>query len=330
MAMLGALLAVIPKERIFCLHVDHGLRPEQESGGDADLVAQFCKKADTHCVIVSIPPGKIEAYGRRKGIGIEAAARHFRHKALNNHAEKLGAGKSVRILIAHTKNDALELALMRVLRGAGPAGLAFMPESRGKILRPLLSLSRSEIITYLKEKNIPFREDSTNTDERFLRNRIRHRLMPFLDECFPAWKQGLTGMAKTQSIMAEFLKEETQKRICWEQTDRGLETCVKNFFLQSLIIREEALYSGINLLILAKNSHSIIPKRSVIRRFCEGSVKAVDLGKIYIKIKDKKVRVVPKKKEFFEKGSVMLIKERGNYTFNGLSIKIEHGGMYNV
>jgi tRNA(Ile)-lysidine synthase len=205
MAMLAALCAVISKDRIFCLHVEHGLRPAQESQGDAEHVRNFCEKNGINCRVESVAPGRIEAFARSRGTGIEAAARHFRRKLLFRHAVRLDreSGGKTRILTAHTKDDALELSLMRVLRGAGPAGLAAMPVSRGRILRPMLDISRADVIMYLTEKKILWREDSTNTDEKFLRNRIRGRLIPFLNESFPEWKNGLCALAATQSLIAE-------------------------------------------------------------------------------------------------------------------------------
>jgi len=74
MAMLAALCAVAQKEDVFCLHVEHGLRPAEESSGDAEFVRDFCEKRGINCRIVSIPPGKIASFARRKGTGLEAAA----------------------------------------------------------------------------------------------------------------------------------------------------------------------------------------------------------------------------------------------------------------
>jgi tRNA(Ile)-lysidine synthase len=249
MALLAALCIVVPVERLFCLHVEHGLRAE-ESKGDAEFVRDFCEKNKVNCRIMSIPPGKVTTLAKRRGIGLEAAARFYRHRALFREAARLDCqGEKTRILIGHTKDDMLELALMRILRGAGPAGLAIMPQNRGRILRPLLSLSRGDIIAYLKEKKLPWREDSTNTGDIFLRNRIRHRLIPLLSEFFPAWKKGITGMAETQSLASAFIAEEAAQRIAWKREKRTLVTDAGIFFAQSEIVREEALFQGINLFL---------------------------------------------------------------------------------
>jgi len=333
MAMLAALCAVISKDRIFCLHVEHGLRPAQESQGDAEHVRAFCEKNGINCIVESVAPGRIEAFARRKGTGIEAAARHFRRKLLFRHAARLDreSGGKTRILTAHTKDDALELALMRVLRGAGPAGLAAMPVSRGRILRPMLDISRADVIGYLTEKKIPWREDSTNTDEKFLRNRVRGRLIPLLNESFPEWKNGLCALAATQSLIAEYFSKNAQKSVTWERSASraagGLVTDEENFFSVSEIIREEAVFYGIDKLASQGEefqAHSI--KRSVIRHFCSGSVNAADLGPLTLKREDGKVALSPKNRDFSESSFSLLIKEPGLYNLNNISIEVRPAG----
>jgi tRNA(Ile)-lysidine synthase len=325
MAMLAALSVLIPKERLFCLHVEHGLRSSEESLGDAEFVRDFCEKHKINCRVESVPQGKIVSFARRKGTGIEAAARFFRRRALLSEARRIGL--KVFILTAHTQDDMLETVLMRVLRGAGPAGLAAMPVKTGQFIRPLLSMSRAGIIDYLKEKNIPWREDSTNKDEKFFRNKVRCTLVPLLNESFPDWKKGLAAMAQTQSLAAEFFHRKAKRHIIWEQQTGDLVTDAENFFTQKRIIREEALFQGIDSFPRVRERsrlHSI--KRSVIRRFCEGSVKASHLGLLDVKQKDGKVILSAKKKDFSESGFSLLIKEPGLYNLNNIAIEVRPTG----
>jgi len=358
MAMLAALSTL--NVRFSVLHVEHGLRPSEESNGDAGFVRAFCGQRGIECLVKHISPGKITAFAQRKRIGIEAAARHFRHKALRANAALLG--ENVRVLIAHTFDDALELALMRVLRGCGPAGLAAMPRTSGSenreqltmnreqritgcsIVRPLLSLSRSDVIDYLRAKNISWREDATNTDEKFFRNKIRRRLIPLLDEAFLSWRTGISAMARTQSFAADFIAQEARSRVIWEeflprtitrtfgtnqheQEERSvkkisfsstpcLSTDAGNFFSQHQIIREEAVFLAIDELF--KKAHSVFTaqtqrsvKRAVVRKFCasdgENSVKAADLGYVTIRNEKNMIVISRKKKEFFERGVSRLI-----------------------
>jgi tRNA(Ile)-lysidine synthase len=135
-----------------------------------------------------------------------------------------------------------------------------MPASRDCFLRPLLALDRAAVLRYLAEKNIPWREDSTNTDTRFLRNRIRHRLIPLLNESFPRWRRGLSVLAETQSLAAAFISGEAGRRVCWTACPGGsLYTDAGIFFAQPLIIREEALFQGIDHLPVSRDRGSENP-----------------------------------------------------------------------
>jgi len=316
MALLAALHALrsghlIGKDMLFCLHVEHGLRPAEESQGDAKFVLEFCKSNGIECHIENIPPGKIAAFARRKKIGIEAAARFFRHRAFSKEANRLG--DKTLILLAHTKNDLLETALMRILRGAGCAGLAAMPVKRGRLLRPLLKMTRADVIEYLKTKNISWREDSTNIDEKYLRNRIRRALIPLLNRSFPSWESGIFGLAETQSFTAAFIAGEADKRIKWQEIARNANslvsvfTEVKNFFSQEQIIREEAVFQAIDELLKNKKNPRPI-KRSVVRRFCAGTVNAADLGPVKIKREGERIILSRSQKEYFESGLSRLIR----------------------
>ena len=288
-AMLAALAAVKGRAvhgtasdfALRCIHIEHGIRPADESRGDAAFVRSLCEKLDVPCRVVSIAPGKIAAAAKDRGIGIEAAARHYRHRAWFREAARLEARRPeavpTRVLTAHTADDMRETVLMRILRGAGPSGLAAMPVSHGRILRPLIALSRCDVLNYLNEKNISWREDSTNTDIHFFRNRVRRCLIPLLEESFPQWQGGIAALGETQSLVADFIQSEAASRIQWQPAPHSLYTDTENFFAQPPIIREEALFQGIDqLLPAARTSHTI--RRKNIHRFCKGGITAIDLG----------------------------------------------------
>jgi len=361
MAMLAALCAFRQKETIFCLHVNHSLRPV-ESAADAEFVAAFCEAQGIQCRVVDIPPGKIARFAKRRGTGIEAAARFFRRRALLKEAAQQGG--NALILTAHTKDDLLETALMRILRGAGPSGLATMPVKKSVFLRPLLSLTRADVVAYLKAKNIPWREDSTNTDEKFLRNRIRRRLVPLLNDSFPSWKSGVAGMAETQSFTAEFIGSEAKSRVIWAVSSEQLEvrsdqlavssedrckqstlvgnnlrsqtslsspqspvpisflsTDAQNFFAQPQIIREEALFLAIDRLLSGREGCAV--RRAVVRRFCAGNLAVADLGPLVVRRLGGEVVLAVKKNKCFESGFSLLIKEPGLYNLKRISIEVQ-------
>jgi len=334
MALLASLCS-LSKQSIFnykfsVLHVEHGIRPSKESKGDAEFVRAFCKENTNGvgripCRITHIPPGKIAAYAKRKGIGIEAAARHFRYKALLKTAQILASdlsGKTcICILTAHTKDDVLELALMRVLRGCGPAGLAAMTvkkeqkiknkdqsENKIFIFRPMLDITRSDVIAYLTAKGISWREDATNSDEQFLRNRVRRKLIPLLNDTFPFWRKGVSAMAQTQSLAADFIAQEAENRIKWDTyLENSLCANAAVFFAQPQIIREEALFQAADELLKKVKTLRTI-KRAAARRFCEGVVTASDLGAVRVRRKGESIILSCGKGDFFEKGVSRLIR----------------------
>jgi tRNA(Ile)-lysidine synthase len=263
--------------------------------------------------------------GRRRGIGTEAAARHFRYRVLIKEALRLGAGA---IVTAHTADDNLELCLMRILRGSGPGGLGRMPASRsitaGKgagtllILRPLLGLYRGDVESYLGSLGLSWRSDATNSDERFLRNRIRAKLVPLLDKEFPGWRRGLEALGDTQSLAAGFIREEARRRLVWEWPAGGeLRSGGDGFFDQPLIIREEALFQGLNIFQSPRSGAPV--KRRNLRRFAGGEIQDLDLGFCRIRAGRTEGRVSIFRREGGEAGFSLLIKGPGLYKLKGVA-----------
>ena len=123
-----------------------------------------------------------------QGDGLEAAARTARYDFLRATAERLGARF---VAVAHTADDQIETVLHRLIRGTGVAGLAGMPRVRPlsptvSLVRPLLGVSRQDVLTYLQQVGQDFRTDASNADSRFTRNRLRHQLLPLLRSEFNA------------------------------------------------------------------------------------------------------------------------------------------------
>jgi tRNA(Ile)-lysidine synthase len=262
-------------------------------------------------------------------MGLEAAARLYRHRIFRREARRTGAAA---VLIAHTRGDLLETVLMRCFRGSGPRGLAAMPQRTAgptPIVRPLLSLSRVDVLKYLELKKIPFRTDSTNQDDRFLRNKVRNRLIPVLEGLFPYWARGIESLGITQSLAASFIEAEAERRIVWETAGQDLRTDAASFFAQPLIIREEALFQGID-----RRRDLFQARRAGIRRFCAGEKKAVDLGSAADPGGAKTLRVkedggfiiLSRAEEEGEEGFSLLIKEPGLYTLKGISIEVKEPG----
>lgn len=313
---------------LHCVHVEHGLRPPDESRGDAEAVEALCARLEVPCRVISVAQGRIAAFARSSGSGIEAAARHFRMRALYREARRVGADWA---LTAHTMDDALENLLMRIFRGSGPAGLCLMPCERkfgclrGGLLRPILGLGRQNVLDYLNDNQLPYRTDSSNADIRFLRNRVRHRLIPLLDSSFPSWRPSLTALAETQSLVAEFLASETAKRLPWEScparesgffmkgSGAALRLREDAFLNAPQILREEAIFAGIDA--LAARWQGRPPRRSSVRR-ASARIGRWDLGPVRLCRQGAFIGMVPARRPC-ERGFALLIKGPGFYTLNG-------------
>ena len=329
-AMLIALAALRPKLGfiLHCLHVDHGIRSAAESRGDREFVEELCKQREVPCRTAVIPRGRI-LYGAKKlGLGLEAAARIYRRRAWNREARRIGAAA---VLTAHTRDDLLETVLMRVLRGSGPAGLAAMPLRRGRMLRPLLELNRAGVLQYLADKGVSYRTDQSNGDNRFLRNLIRNRLTPFLDEWFPRWRTGLYSLAETQRLAADFLAAEAEGGISWEEVPGGggIQTGAEIFFALPPILREEALFQGIDRLAAGllgersgKGENPAPVKRSNLRAFSRGDCPALDLGFCRIRKTPSRVILSPGDNRTREAGFSLLIKAPGLYKLKGVTLEL--------
>ena len=328
-AMLAA-LAVLQKEAgygLHCIHVEHGLRPAEESCGDALAVKALCEKLKVPCTIVSIPRGKIALFASRNRLGIQAAARFFRHRAFKREAKRVKADK---ILVGHTRDDLLETILMRLLRGAGPAGLAPMPRERGRITRPILDFSRQEVLEYLEKKGIPYRTDASNADTRYLRSRTRLRLVPLLNEFFPGWQTSLLSLAETQNRIAEFLSEEACKRLPWQEKAGGLWLAEDVFRSSPSILREEAVFSAVNLLAdgnsVRKNRKlDKAPRRSTVRKAVDqgNSMSAYDLGPVRLTKHNGFINIIAAEKSPAERSFSFLVKKTGSYVFNRIKLQVE-------
>ncbi|MDR1400659.1 MAG: tRNA lysidine(34) synthetase TilS [Treponema sp.] len=317
-AMLAALVSLRESAgfQLYCLHIEHGIRSMDESEGDALAVKALCERLAVPCCVVSIKPGHIVAAAKHWGNGIEAAARHFRTQAWQREARRIEAA---RVLVAHTQDDLLETALMRILRGVGPAGLAAMPREKGLVLRPLLELTRRDVLAYLEERGLPYQSDSSNGDIRYLRNRIRHKLIPCLDAFFPQWRSAVPHLSETQGLVAELLANEA-RGVNWERlNDERLRTAAPAFFALPLLLREEALFQAIDTLTENKPGVGQPVKRANLRRFSEGSLRAMDAGLIRLEKRadgiDISLSSYNRKK--YDEGFALVIREPGRYTLSG-------------
>lgn len=173
-------------------HLDHRLR------GDASTAdAAFCRELAARLGIPAVI-GEADVAGRavEEGVSIEVAGRVARHEFL---AGTLTALNGDRVALAHTLDDQAETVLLRLVRGAGPAGLAGIPPVRGHLVRPLLTITRQQLRQYLSERGEPWCEDATNADCAYPRNRMRHEVLPLLRAHFN--RRADAALARTAEIL---------------------------------------------------------------------------------------------------------------------------------
>jgi tRNA(Ile)-lysidine synthase len=222
MALLHALAILRPKlgHALVAHGVDHGLRVEAK--GELDLAERVARELDV--------PFARTRLALRAGGNLQARARAARYLALRAAATKAGARA---IATAHHADDRAETVLLRLLRGAGPAGLAVLPprEDDGPaaplpLVRPFLQARRADIDAHLIRHDVPYATDPSNRDPRFLRVRIRHELMPLLVTMSPAIVTHLCALAdqlragpdplsglprSTRDALAKIARERTEK-----------------------------------------------------------------------------------------------------------------------
>jgi tRNA(Ile)-lysidine synthase len=182
------------KISLSAIYVDHRLRPD-ETPFEADFCKKICNALNIPLLSKSID---VLTFAQKEGINKQEAARELRYRAFHEAADELKADK---IALGHNRDDQAETVLIRLIRGSGPTGLSAIPPVRGKIIRPLIEIQRMEIEDFLDKKNIPFVVDSSNLTDRYLRNKLRHVIMPELKKINPA-------VSKTISRTSDIFRDE--------------------------------------------------------------------------------------------------------------------------
>lgn len=190
---LADLLAGSGRCRLIVWHLDHGLRPS--SAAEAEAVVRLAGRLGVEAVVERIDV----AAEAGRGEGIEAAGRRVRYARLTALCLARGA---IAACTAHHRDDQAETVLMQVLRGCGPSGPPGIPAERPlapgiRLLRPLLSASRSALRAHCQRRGLPWSEDSSNADVRWRRNFIRHAVLAGWEERFPGISADLAGLAGT-------------------------------------------------------------------------------------------------------------------------------------
>lgn len=222
-------------------HFHHGIRGEE---AEEDL--RFCREL---CCRLSVPffeeRGDVPAFAKKKGLSLENAARILRYDFLRRVAKSWGADA---IATGHHREDQSETLLLHLIRGSGLSGLCAMAYRREEIVRPLLKVSREEILSYLEGQKQPYRTDSTNLSDEADRNRIRHEVLPAMQMINP---QAVAHITQTASLLREeedfleHLAQEAETRCQSSRSALSREPAVlQKRVLRRLLRRYTADYTG--------------------------------------------------------------------------------------
>lgn len=210
------LMGRVEKERILLAHVNHMLRGD-EADRDQAAAVSFAREHGLRIEVLRADVGRL---ARERGIGEEECGREVRYGFFS----KLAKAENDRILTAHNADDNAETILFNLCRGTGPDGLCGIPRQRGKILRPLLGVSRAEIEEYCREQGLSYVTDSSNLSDSYTRNRLRHQVLPVLKELNPRFTEAAAGTAGLLSEDREYLMDKARRLLKRAENMWGLET----------------------------------------------------------------------------------------------------------
>ncbi len=254
---------------LFVAHLNH-LARGKESDEDAEFVRKEADKLSLPFFTEEVDVAKEKP---RLKTSFQESARILRYRFLE---KILLSIKGNKIAVGHTADDQVETVLINLLRGAGLRGLAGIPKSRGSVIRPILECTRAELELFLKERNLPHRTDSSNNEKKYLRNKIRHDLIPFLKTFNSDISKNLTNMAEVVRDDDDWISEKTRELYSQLVTTQngmpGLCFNISQFQKQPLamkrrLIREALYQSGKNL-----RAVTALHVRQILNLFAHGKV----------------------------------------------------------
>lgn len=240
-SLLHILSLLFPDSKRIAVYIDHCLRPH-ETQAELSLVKKQAELCQAQFVSIRVDVPKRQ---KKHHCSLEEAARTLRYRALEEVRVKVHATV---IALGHTADDQAEELLLRLIRGCGSTGLSGMACKNGYLIRPLLQETKEQLILFLQGQDIPFCTDSSNHNLRFLRNRIRHELLPQLEERYnPSMRQTLLQTAKI--LQAE---------------DELLATLTENSYLN--LVSHSLL--GISLALLDFGIEPLAIQRRILEKIC--------------------------------------------------------------
>ena len=223
-------------------HLNHCLRPS--AARDEEFCRGFAERVGLPIAVESID---VASYGQTQRLSVEGAARRLRYEFLHRAA---AAASADHIAVGHTRDDQAETFLLKLIRGAGLTGLGGIYPRRGKVVRPLLDVSRSELRAYLESRGQSWVDDETNEDLDNPRNRIRHRVLPELDRAYGA--PASPAIARAAAIVREdgqWLDELSDRRFAAIvlRGEKGLEIDVNTLEAEPAPVRRRVVLAALRM-----------------------------------------------------------------------------------
>jgi tRNA(Ile)-lysidine synthase len=226
--------------KLFIVNMDHGLR--RGSPKESKKVEELAKKLSLPVMVKKIG---VRAAADSGGISLETAGRNLRYRTLFSIAREKGFNK---VATGHTANDNAETVLMWLMRGTGSEGLSGIPvlrkgEGNIRIIRPILSVTREEVMDYIKRQKLDYSIDSSNLELDFTRNRIRHKVIPVLRQFNPKIVEHVFNLSKIVGADNEFLNDlalSAVKRIS-RVSRNGISIDLKRFFEYNEAVKQRVL-----------------------------------------------------------------------------------------
>ncbi len=228
--------------KVYACHVNHNLRGN-ESIRDLDFVKALCQKLD---IKLFIKEAFINKLAKKEKLSIEECARKVRYEYFNEIANKVDA----KIATAHTLSDNAETLLFNLTRGSGSNGLCGIPKARDNIVRPILYISRGDVLDYCKENNLTYVTDSTNAMTIYNRNKIRHEVIPVLKEINPSFEQNIKNFIEIINFEQDFILTQALKLYEKAKVSGGID-------INTLKDEHMALKTKVAMLFLSENSFEV-------------------------------------------------------------------------
>lgn len=264
------------------VHVNHLLRGA-ESDRDENFCREFCAKQD---IPLTVFRADAAAYAKEHKMSLEAGARKLRYSFFDS-----VCGENTRIAAAHTLSDSAETVIFNLCRGTGLKGLCGIPPVRDKIIRPLIYCKREEILSFLSEKEQDFVTDSSNLSDDYSRNKIRHNVIPVLEELNSGFFESIKRLTESLSEDERFLSETAE-----EFSDADLRST-------SAPIRRRVIKSKLRGAGIEPSGEKILAAEKCILK---GNGKTNLSGEVYAVSKNGRIKIehIPKNRTVFPETAV--------------------------